>query len=420
MKRPPVFDEATEPAAIPQSAARVHLRPRKALPFYGRHPWVLDSAIAHVEPKPDESLDGAVVDLLNDKGVFIARGFFNGKSRIRMRLATWDEHEAIDESFFRRRIAQAILLREQIGYEMIAERETSASRLVFSESDGLSGLIVDRYGQYLVLQATSLAIAQRLEMIQGILFDLLKPHSILLRTEKSMAKLEGAELVEGHYWGQLPEGPITIVENGIRFQLDLSEGQKTGFYLDQRENRRAAAALLRGRRVLDLFCYTGGFSLAAAKLGGAKETLGIDGSKRAIAQAVSNAELNALPQCKFDVADGFKTLDALTEEGAKFDAVVLDPPKFARNRSGISQALMAYHRINRAAVELLTPGGILVTCSCSGSVPREDFLLMLSGVAQKSGRDIQILEVRGAAPDHPVSATCLETEYLKCVICRVA
>ena len=430
MTRPPGFDEAVESPSAPAAAARVRLRPRKALPFYGRHPWVLESAIARVEPAPDadrrgspdpdESLDGAVVDLVNDKGQFIARGFYNGKSRIRVRLLTWDESEAIDESLFRRRIAQAILLREQIGYEVVSERAMSASRLLFSESDGLSGLIVDRYGEYLVLQPTSLAMAQRLEMIQAILFDLLRPRGIVLRTEKSMANLEGASLVEGHYWGQLPDAPIDIVESGVRLQIDLSGGQKTGFYLDQRENRRAAAAYLRGRRVLDMFCYTGGFSLAAAKLGGAKETLGIDGSKRAIAQARINAELNGLPQCQFDVADGFKTLDALAEQGEKFDSVVLDPPKFARNRSGISQALMAYHRINRAAVECLAPGGILVTCSCSGSVPREDFLLMLSGVAQKSKRDMQILECRGAAPDHPVSATCLETEYLKCVIARVA
>ena len=429
VKRPPGFDDPTESPTIPV-AARVHLRPRKSLPFYGRHPWVLDSAIARVEPVaadalvwrgPAEpaSLDGAVVDLLNDKGKFIARGFFNSQSRIRVRLATWDEGEPLDESFFRRRIAHAILLREQIGYEKIAERPQSAARLVFSESDGLSGLIVDRYGEYLVLQATSLAIAHRLEMIEAILFDLLKPRGILLRTEKSMANLEGAQLAEGHYWGELPPGPIEVMESGIRFQIDLREGQKTGFYLDQRENRRAAAGYLRGRSVLDLFCYTGGFSLAAAAMGGAKATLGIDGSKRAIAQARVNAELNQLPQCKFDVADGFKTLDSLLEQGEKFDAVVLDPPKFARNRSGISQALMAYHRINRAAVEMLTPGGILVTCSCSGSVSREDFLHMLSGVSQKTRRDLQILEVRGAAPDHPVSATCLETEYLKCVICRV-
>jgi 23S rRNA (cytosine1962-C5)-methyltransferase len=381
---------------------------------------VLDSAVARVEPAPSDALDGAVVDLVSDKGKFIARGFYNGKSRIRVRLATWSPDEALDEGFFRRRIAAAILLREQIGYERVAERATSAARLVYSESDGLSGLIVDRYGDFLVLQATSLAIGQRLEMIQAILFDLLRPHGILLKSEKSMARLEGAGLAEGHYWGQLPQAPITIFESGLTFQVDLREGQKTGFYLDQRENRRAAAAYLRGRRVLDLFCYTGGFALAAAALGGAREVLGIDASKRAIAQARANAQLNGLAQCKFDVADGFQTLDALAQEQEKFDAVILDPPKFARSRSGLAQALMAYHRINRAAVELLSAGGILVTCSCSGSVTREDFLLMLSGVAQKSGRDIQILEIRGAAPDHPVSATCLETEYLKCVIARVA
>jgi 23S rRNA (cytosine1962-C5)-methyltransferase len=418
-------------AQVPAVSARVHLRPRKALPFYGRHPWVLESAIARVErlettPALDresdsnaDPLDGAVVDLANDKGAFIARGFYNSRSRIRVRLATWDEQEPLEASFFRRRIAEAILLREQIGYEQVADRITTASRLVFSESDGLSGLIVDRYGEYLVIQATSLAVAQRLEMIQAILFEMFKPRGIALRTEKSMARLEGASLVEGHYWGELPDAPIVIAEHGVQFQVDLRQGQKTGFYLDQRENRRAAAAYLRGRRVLDLFCYTGGFSLAAAKLGGAKETLGIDGSKRAIAQAAANAELNGLSQCKFDVADAFKSLDLLSAQGAKFDAVVLDPPKFAPGKSGVPKALMAYHRINRAAVDLLTPGGILVTCSCTGSVSREDFLLMLSGVAQKSGRDLQILEVRGAAPDHPVSATCLETEYLKCVIARV-
>ncbi|HZL88649.1 MAG TPA: hypothetical protein VFB96_09775, partial [Pirellulaceae bacterium] len=175
MTRPPGFDEAVESPSAPVAAARVRLRPRKALPFYGRHPWVLESAIARVEPTPDESLDGAVVDLVNDKGQFIARGFYNGNSRIRVRLLTWDESEGIDESLFRRRIAQAILLREQIGYEVVSERAMSASRLFFSESDGLSGLIVDRYGEYLVLQPTSLAMAQRLEMIQAILFDLLRP-----------------------------------------------------------------------------------------------------------------------------------------------------------------------------------------------------------------------------------------------------
>jgi 23S rRNA (cytosine1962-C5)-methyltransferase len=396
---------------------------------------VLESAVERVEPTSiaGEHLletDGAVVDLVNDRGKFIARGFYNGQSRIRVRLLTWSADEALDDAFFRRRIPAAIEVRRRIGYESAApsppaplpqgERGESATRLIFSEADGLSGLVVDRYGDYLVVQPTSLAMAQRLEMIVAILQELLQPKAVVLRAEKSMAQLEGVEIAEGHVWGELPDGPIAIREHGLIYEVDLHVGQKTGFYLDQRENRRAAAAYLRDRRVLDLFCYTGGFAMAAAKLGGAREALGIDGSQKAIAQARRNAELNGLVNVSFDVGDGFQTLDALLDRGERFEAVILDPPKFARGKSGVNKALMAYHRLNRAAVELLAPGGILVTCSCTGSVSREDFLLMLSGVAQKSGRDLRVLEQRGAAPDHPVSATCLETEYLKCLICEVA
>ncbi|MEX2176862.1 MAG: class I SAM-dependent rRNA methyltransferase [Pirellulaceae bacterium] len=431
---------STELSALaPLSVARVVLRPKKALPFYGRHPWVRDSAVARVEPTSIASehfldLDGQTVDLMNEKGKFIARGFYNSKSRIRVRLYTWSPLEALDEPFFRSRIATAIELRRQIGYQPGAdvENETprpmvgalSATRLVFSEADGLSGLVVDRYGEYLVVQITSLAIAQRLEMIVGILRELLEPKAVVLRTEKSMAQIEGVEFTEGKIWGELPAEPFEIHEHGLRYLIDLDEGQKTGFYLDQRENRRAAAAYCSGRRVLDMFCYTGGFALCAAALGGAKQVLGIDTSKKAVAQARANAQLNGITNVTFDVGDGFQTLDRLLDERsqseqAPFDVVILDPPKFARNRSGLNQALMAYHRLNRSAIGLLPVGGILVTCSCSGSVSHEDFQLMLSGVAQKSGREIQILQQRGAAADHPVSATCLETEYLKCFICRV-
>jgi 23S rRNA (cytosine1962-C5)-methyltransferase len=212
---------------------------------------------------------------------------------------------------------------------------------------------------------------------------------------------------------------VFINENGVRYGVDLSEGQKTGYYLDQRENRVAAARYLRGRRVLDMFCYSGSFSLAALLLGGATATFGIDGSEKAIALARAGAELNGARAARFEVADAFEALDNLAAHGEKFGAVILDPPKFTRNRQNLNSALRAYHRINRMAVELLEPGGILVTCSCSGAVTREDFLLMLAGVAQQTRRDIQVLEQRGAAPDHPVSATCLETEYLKCFICRV-
>ena len=417
--------EVSRPAT--PSVARVWLKPKKALPFYGRHPWVRDSAVARVEPVLSAPTgvdandlaryDGAMVDLLNDKGVFIARGFFNSRSHIRVRLYSWLETESLNADFFRARIERAIALRTEIGYEG-GPRESTATRLVFSEVDGLSGLVVDRYGDYVVIQATSFAIAERLETIVPVLFELVQPKGILLRTDRSSSKWEGFELEDGKVWGEAPSGPIVIEENGLKFEIDLREGQKTGFFLDQRENRLTAAKYLKGRRVLDMFCYTGGFALAAAKEG-AVDVLGIDGSKKAIGHARHNAELNQLTNCRFDDGDAFKTIEAYQAEGRKFGGIILDPPKFAPSRSKVNDALMAYHRLNRTALDLLEPGGILVTCSCSGSVTREDFVLMLSGVAQKSGRHIQILEQRGAAPDHPFAATCLETEYLKCLICRV-
>jgi 23S rRNA (cytosine1962-C5)-methyltransferase len=205
----------------------------------------------------------------------------------------------------------------------------------------------------------------------------------------------------------------------LKYGVELGAGQKTGFYLDQRENRKVAAGYMRGARVLDLFCYSGGFSLAASALGGASEVLGIDSSQTAVALARANAALNSISNVHFEAGDCFDALDALTSQRRRFDAVILDPPKFTRSRRSVDEALRAYHRINQLAVDLLTPGGILVTCSCSGSVTREDLLYVLAGVAQQTGRDVQVLEQRGAAQDHPVSATCLESEYLKCCICRV-
>ncbi len=456
------------PTIASAAVARVILKPRKALPFYGRHPWVLASAIDRVEPigihgEHQLDIDGQCVELLNDKRKFIAYGLYNSNSRIAVRLYTWSVAEQLDDAFFRRRLETAIELRRQIGYQPVGQaaslpsdkqaachnetdkqaacRYESATRLVFSEADGFSGLVVDRYGDYLVVQPTALGIAQRLESIVPILQDLLQPRGIILKFDKAMAKLEGmnsnpqqletetrqestqpsatAPFADGHIWGELPDGPITIRENGLAFEVDLRAGQKTGLYLDQRENRLAAAQYLSGRRVLDMFCYTGGFALTAAKLGNASSVLAVDGSKTAIAQAQRNAELNGLQSVQYECADGFKYLDQLAERGEKFGAVILDPPKFARGRGGANQALMAYHRLNRIAVSLLESGGILISCSCTGGVSREDFLLMLSGVAQKSSRDIRILETRGPAPDHPISATCLETEYLKCAICEI-
>lgn len=388
------------------------LKPRRARPFYGRHPWVLDSAIARVDGEP---ADGDVVDLLSDAGKFIARGVFNSRSRIRVRLYTWDPAEPLDAALWRRRLRSAVELRAALGFDT----PDGATRLVFSEADYLSGLIVDRYGEWLCIQATGLAMARRLGEITAILRELLEPRGIFVRTEKGVGSAEGIDLRDGLYWGEAPRGPAFIVEHDLRYGVDLAEGQKTGFYLDQRNNRLAAARYMRSRRVLDMFCYSGAFSLNASIHGAAREVLAYDSSRKAIALATANAQLNGVANVRFEVSDCFRALDELAARGERFGAVVLDPPKFARSRQSLGDALRAYHRLNRVAVDILEPGGILVTCSCSGHVTREDFLHTLLGVAEQTRRDLQVLEMRGAAADHPLAVTCLESEYLKCFICRV-
>jgi 23S rRNA (cytosine1962-C5)-methyltransferase len=402
----------TDSPVVSTTVKRVILRPRKVRPFFGRHPWVLDSAVAKVEGQP---ADGDVVDLVSDRDQFIARGIFNEQSKLRVRLYTWNANEALDETFWRRRIAEACRLRRSLGYD----RPEGATRLIHSEADGLGGLIVERYADHVVVQVTSLGISRRLDILLPAIIEETKAKSVTLRIDRQNAHHEGLALDEGVRHGERTEGPVFIEEHGIRWGVDLDAGQKTGFYLDQRENRKAAANYANGRRVLDVCCYTGGFSLAALMLGGARETLGIDSSAKAIALAEATAELNGVMHARFEVADVFYKLEQLAEEGQKYGMVVLDPPKFARSRQNVPRAMKAYHQLNRLAVNVLERDGILVTCSCSGHVSREEFAFMLADVAQRTCREIQILEMRGAAPDHPVAATCLETEYLKCFVCRV-
>ncbi|MGI9176635.1 MAG: class I SAM-dependent rRNA methyltransferase [Pirellulales bacterium] len=394
--------------------ATVVLKPKRARPFFGRHPWVLDSAVLRVDGHP---ADGDVVDLATHDGNFVARGLWNSQSRLRVRLYAFDPAVKLDASLWRTRIAAAVALRTALGLDDPA----GAARLVNSEGDDLSGLIVDRYGDHLAVQVTALAMANRLDTICDALEAVVSPKGILLRgAERGLAKLEGLALVDRLVRGTAPSGPIFVHEHGLKFGVDLAEGQKTGYYLDQRDNRHAAAAYARGRRVLDMFCYSGGFAVACAVTGKAQSVLAIDSSGKAAALARGNADLNAATTITVEAVDAFEKLDALAAAGERFGMVILDPPKFARSRASVDDALRAYHRINRVAVGLLEPGGILVTCSCSGSVSREDFLQMLAGVAQRAARPIQILECRGAAADHPVSVSCLEGEYLKCVIARVS
>jgi 23S rRNA (cytosine1962-C5)-methyltransferase len=391
--------------------ARVVLQPRRARPFYGRHPWVYAGAVAQVEGEP---ADGDVVDLVSHAGAFIARGLYNSRSKIRVRLYSWDAEVPLDRAFLRDRLEAAIALRRSLGLDDPGR----ACRLVFSEGDGLSGCIVDRYDRWLVLQFTALALAQRRDLLAELLVELVQPNGIYLRTERGIGQLEGLELHDGPLWGETPTGPISIEEDGLTFLVNLAEGQKTGFYLDQRNNRQAVARLAPGRRMLDAFCYTGGFGLHAARAG-ATEVIGIDQSEPALKLAQENARLNGLHNLTFHPGDVFGTLEALVAAGERFGLIVLDPPKFARARHAVEEALRGYRRLQTLALRLLEPGGFLVTCCCSGLITVDMLEHLLAQLAAEEKRDVQILERRGPSPDHPVSVACLESHYLKCLITRV-
>ena len=396
------------------SVAKVILKPRKALPFFSRHPWVFAGAI---HSTTDRVSAGDEVIVQDDIGRFVARGVYNPNSNIAVRLYSWDEAETLNEAFWSRRLDDAISLRKSLFPTFDSD---SACRLVFSEADGLSGLTVDRYGDWLLIQLTSLALASRKELLMRLLQEKLQPRGIWLRTEKGIRDAEGLELADGLLSGEPPPRPLIITENGVKFALDVAEGQKTGFFLDQRDNRRRVAEFVHGQRVLDVCCYTGGFALNCLVNGGAREVVAVDMSESALALARSNAERNGVAERLQTVKrDCFKALTELSAAGEKFDTVILDPPKLARNRQGIDAALRGYYSLNRSAISLLKPGGLLVTCSCSGHVSRDLFVDMLAQAALHENRRLQILEARGAAADHPTSVTCLETEYLKCYLCRV-
>lgn len=394
------------------SVPRVLLQPRRALPFYSRHPWVFAGAIADIDGEP---ADGDEVELVSNGGNFVARGLFNSRSKIRIRLYSWQPDVPLDDAFFRGRLEAALRLRRDL---LGLGGPGRACRLVFSESDGLSGLTVDQYDQYLVVQFTSLALARRRQQLVELLAELVRPRGMILRTERGIGKLEGLELQDGPLWGELPAEPIIVEEGGVRFLVHLAEGQKTGFYLDQRDNRAAVARLAAGRRVLDCFCYTGGFGLYAARAGAAA-VLGVDVSEPALSLARHNAELNDLHNLQFVRDDVFDQLDALVQAGERFGMVVLDPPKFARDRRAIEEALRGYSRLQRQALRLLGPDGVLVMCCCSGLIDLPMLEDLLAQIGTEGRRDIQILERRGQASDHPVATSCLESNYLKCLICRV-
>jgi 23S rRNA (cytosine1962-C5)-methyltransferase len=368
--------------------------------------------VASVEGDP---ADGDVVDLVSSAGNFVARGLYNRRSKIQVRLYSWSPDQPLDRAFFAARLDAAIRLRRDL---LGLDGPGRACRLVYSEADGLSGLVVDRYDRWLVVQFTSLGMARQRELFAELLVERLRPEGTMLRTERGIGRLEGLELHDQPLWGQVPQGPVVIEESGVRFLVHLGEGQKTGFYLDQRDNRLAVARLAAGRRVLDAFCYTGGFGLHAARAGAAS-VLGLDVSEPALALARENARLNGLEQLTFQRGDVFDQMQALEAAGERFGVVVLDPPKFARTRGAVEEALRGYRRLQTLALRLLEPDGVLVTCCCSGLITPDMLQDLLAQLAAEERRDVQLLERRGQAADHPVAVTCPETSYLKCFVCRV-
>ncbi|QEF96354.1 Ribosomal RNA large subunit methyltransferase I [Stieleria maiorica] len=405
----------------PSTPQQLRVKPGRQFPFLSRHPWVHAHALISDGNRFSDGGDlqrGDVVDLVDMDGNFLGRGLVNPHSRLRVRLYTYEDTTPIDEALWRQRIDAAIGRRRLTR----TPEKDEAERMVFSESDLISGLIVDRYADCLGVQFTAGALMKWRSTILEHLQQVTGCRQIVVRVDEKTAKYEGLDPEPATLAipGVELTAPVGYRQNGLDLTVDLVGGQKTGGYLDQRLNHETAAGYLRGKRVLDVCCYTGGFGLVAARQG-ADQVIGIDSSAAAIAAATESAQRNGVAErMSFLQEDCFDALKRLGDEGQKFDAVILDPPRFAGSRHQVDQALRAYRRLNSLAVALLPAGGILVTCSCSGRVSRSEFLNMLVDVGRRGRRDLIILENRGPAPDHPLAVGCPESDYLKCVIAQVA
>jgi 23S rRNA (cytosine1962-C5)-methyltransferase len=392
--------------------ATVILHPGKERAARQRHPWIFSGAVARVQGYVGR---GDAVEVCDASGEWLARGTWSSGSQIRTRLFTWQADEPLDIDLIRRRLERAIIGRAAIGHEA----GNSGYRLVYAESDGLPGLIVDRYADYLVVQLLTQGMAARAEPIAALLAELVRPRGIYERSEAEVREKEDLPPGEGLLWGEEPPDTIATEQQGGRFLADIRAGQKTGAYLDQAVNRQRVAAYCADRDVLDCFCYAGGFTVAAGRAR-ARHVTSVDSSAAALELLRANVALNDLATPIEPVAgDVFKQLRQYRHEGRQFDLVILDPPKFAHSQSQIERATRGYKDINLIAMQILRPGGVLATFSCSGLVSADLFQKVVFGAALDAGRDVQVIERLTQAPDHPVLLTFPEGEYLKGLICRV-
>jgi 23S rRNA (cytosine1962-C5)-methyltransferase len=398
--------------------ATVVLRRGREKPVRNRHPWIFSGAISRVE---GDARDGDLVRVVDSRGRFLATGYFNPRSQIVVRLLTWDAGETVDIGFWRRRMGRAISGRGRLT-------ASTACRLVHAEADGLPGLILDRYGEWLVLQCLTLGMASRRNQFVAMLaepslpgspgWDLPAPLGIYARDDAGARRREGLPLESGRLWGAEPPDRVEIVEHGHRFLVDIKDGHKTGFYLDQQQNRQRVAVYCAGCDVLNAFAYTGGFGIYAGRAG-ARSVVNVDTSADALALARDNLALNDCAPQEMVNGDVFQVMRQYRSEGRSFDLVILDPPKFAASRAQVTTASRGYKDANLLAMQLLRPGGFLATFSCSGSVSADLFQKIVFGASVDAGRDVQILERLAQAADHPVLVTVPESDYLKGFICRV-
>ncbi|MBC7398342.1 MAG: class I SAM-dependent rRNA methyltransferase [Mucilaginibacter sp.] len=378
-----------------------------------RHPWVFSGAIANVKGKP---ANGDIVRLINAKGDFMAYGFYNDQSRVAVRLLEWDEEVIVDEQWFRDKVAVAVAARS----ELLSSGSTNTCRLIFSESDYLPGLIVDKYADHLAVQVLTSGMEKMMPVIIDELKRLLNPKSVFDKSDASSRQHEGMETENVVLCGDNPPDSVEVKENNIIYNINIAEGQKSGFYCDQRDNREIVAAYAKGKTMLDCFSYTGGFTLNALH-NGATAVTSVDSSALAIETLKENIKLNKLDAKKHTAiqSDVNKQLRVFKDEGATFDIIVLDPPKYAPSRSALDRASRAYKDLNRLAMLLLNKGGLLATYSCSGAMNMETFKQVLAWAALDAGKQVQFIYQFCQPEDHPVRSSFPEGEYLKGLLCRV-
>ncbi len=409
----PIFQKRESVTQRPGAGSAIILKSGREKSLLRRHPWVFSGAVERIEGSPT---NGDTVAVCDAAGGFLAWAGYSAQSQITAKVWSWDASEKIDADFFRRKIISALALRRDLGIK----RHGNGMRLIHGESDGLPGLIVDQYDRVLAMQLGTAATERWRDACADILDELCKPVCIYERSDSDARALEGLPERNGVLRGALPD-EVTITEHGLTFAVDVAHGQKTGFYLDQRDNRALTGEFAQGKEVLNCFCYTGGFSLYALR-GGAASVLSIDASEEALQLAQGNVALNGLDESRaeWQCADVFAALRKLRDQNRKFDLIVLDPPKFAPTAAFAEKAARGYKDINLLGLKLLRPGGLLFTYSCSGGINDDLFQKIIAGAALDAGVDAHIVKKLHAAADHPVLLSFPEGAYLKGLVLRVS